>query len=57
MSKQDKAVSGPQKVAAFLLSLDKNSAAAVLKSLDPRRCHSIFVPSISQSVNQTVFKR
>jgi flagellar motor switch protein FliG len=31
-----KAISGPQKVAAFLLSLDKAAAAGVLKTLDPK---------------------
>ncbi|MDZ4774729.1 MAG: FliG C-terminal domain-containing protein [Planctomycetota bacterium] len=36
MRSETKAVSGAQKVAAFLLSLDKSAAAAVLKSLDPR---------------------
>lgn len=34
--KNDKPISGPQKVAAFLLSLDKAQAAAVLKGLDPK---------------------
>lgn len=36
MKKDEKPISGPQKVAAFLLSLDKPAAAAVLKGLDPR---------------------
>lgn len=36
MKSEEKSVSGPQKVAAFLLSLDKAAAAAVLKSLDPK---------------------
>jgi flagellar motor switch protein FliG len=36
MKTDEKTVSGPQKVAAFLLSLEKGAAAAVLKSLDPR---------------------
>lgn len=36
MKAQSKSISGAQKVAAFLLSLDKAAAAAVLKSLDPR---------------------
>lgn len=36
MKAPDKTISGVQKVAAFLLSLDKGAAALVLKSLDPR---------------------
>lgn len=36
MKPEDKTISGPQKVAAFLLSLDKSAAAAVLKGLDTR---------------------
>lgn len=36
MKPEQKSISGPQKVAAFLLSLDKDAASAVLKSLDPR---------------------
>src|SRR6185503_18103943 len=32
----DKTISGTQKVAAFLLSLDKTTAAGVLKTLDPK---------------------
>ncbi|MBL8858678.1 MAG: hypothetical protein JNL28_09250 [Planctomycetes bacterium] len=36
MKPDQKTISGPQKVAAFLLSLDKDAAASVLKSLDPR---------------------
>ena len=36
MAETENPISGPQKVAAFLLSLDKASAAAVLKSLDPK---------------------
>lgn len=36
MADKEKTISGPQKVAAFLLSLDKAAAAAVLKSLDPK---------------------
>lgn len=36
MAETEKTISGPQKVAAFLLSLDKTAAAAVLKGLDPK---------------------
>lgn len=36
MKPDDKLVSGPQRVAAFLLSLDKTAAAAVLKGMDAK---------------------
>lgn len=36
MKANEKSGNGPQKVAAFLLSLEKSAAAAVLKNLDPR---------------------
>lgn len=36
MKTHEKTSNGPQKVAAFLLSLEKSAAAAVLKNLDPR---------------------
>lgn len=36
MKPDEKSVSGPQKVAAFLLSLDRTAAAAVLKGMDAK---------------------
>ena len=46
-SKKNTPLSGAQKVAAFLLTLDKHSAAAVLKNIDPK-----VLPAIAEAMTE-----
>src|SRR5688572_10553585 len=46
-AKRNTPISGAQKVAAFLLTLDKHAAASVLKNLDPK-----VLPSIAEAMTE-----